>query len=126
MFFLLNDVVLNVELQTMQPPILAQRYAALSVACVDTLGREMFCEDPQLQHHYAERARRLAALIVAKAPEVNAALFVAPGQDCRPEQVASRYASLDLALLAQLFREQQVGRLTPSLADNLVWTRAAA
>ncbi len=126
MYFLLNDVVLTLELQLLTPPMLARRFSALTLDCVEKLGREIFAEEPRLQHRRLERAKRLAALIVTKAPEVNAALFVAPSRSCRYDQVAVRLASLDVGLLGRLHNEQQSGRLTPMLADRLVWAQAAA
>jgi hypothetical protein len=126
MYFLLNDVVLSLDLQLLTPPVMARRFSALSLDCVSRLGREIFAEEPKLQHRCIERGRRLASLIVSKAPHINAALFVAPGRECDPEQVAFRYTSLDMAMLAQLHTDQQSGRLTPAVADELVWARAAA
>jgi hypothetical protein len=126
MYFLLNDVVLTLELQLLTPPMLARRFSALTLDCAEKLGREIFAEEPRLQHRRLERAKRLAALIVTKAPEVNAALFVAPTRGCRYEQVAVRLASLDVMLLSRLHMEQQSGRLTTALADTLVWAQAAA
>ena len=126
MYFLLNDVVLTLELQLLTPPMLARRFSALTLDCVEKLGREIFAEEPRLQHRRLERAKRLAALIVTKAPEVNAALFVAPSRSCRYDQVAVRLASLDVGLLGRLHNEQQSGQLTPALADKLVWAQAAA
>ena len=126
MYFLLNDVVLTLELQVLTPPMLARRFSALTLDCVEKLGCEIFAEEPRLQHRRLERAKRLAALIVSKAPEVNAALFVAPSRGCRYDQVAVRLATLDIAVLGQLHAEQQTGRLTPMLADRLVWAKAAA
>ena len=126
MFFLLNDVVLSLELQLMTPPMIARRFSALTLDCVQRLGRELYSEEPRLQHRKLERAKRLAALIVSKSPDVNAALFVAPSRGCSPERVALRLASLDIQLLAQLHQDQQAGRLTSIVADQLVWGRAAA
>ncbi len=126
MFFLLNDVVLSLELQAMTPPMMARRVSALTMAEVERLGREIFCEEPRLQHRFADRAKRLARLIVSKAPEVNAALFVAPARDCQPEEVAVRLLSLEPPFLAQLNQEQQHGRLTAAVADKLVWAAQAA
>ena len=125
MYFLLNDVVLTLELQLLTPPMIARRFSALTLDCVRQLGQEIFAEEPRLQHRRLERAKRLAALIVSKAPEVNAALFVAPSRGCRYDHVAVRLASLDVATLARLHAEQQSGRLTPAIADQLVWARAA-
>jgi hypothetical protein len=126
MFFLLNDVVLSLELQLMTPPMIARRFSALTLDCVQRLGRELYSEEPRLQHRKLERAKRLASLIVSKAPEVNGALFVAHSRGCNPDRVAVRLASLDMQVLAQLHHEQQAGRLTPAMADRLVWGRAAA
>ena len=126
MLFLLNDVILSLELQVLTPPVMAQRFAALSLSSVQDLGREMFSEDPRLQHHQIESARKLASLIVAKSPEVNAALFVAPMARCRPDNVAVKLASLDMQLLAQLNYQQQSGDLTAAVADRYVWARIAA
>lgn len=126
MYFLLNDAVLSLDPQTLTPPVMARRFSALTLDHVQRLGREMFAEEPRLQHRMIERGRRLAMLIVSKAPEVNAALFVAPARGCRPNDVIVRLASLDLTVLASLHQDQQTGRLTPALADREVWARVAA
>jgi hypothetical protein len=126
MFFLLNDVVLSLELQLLTPPMVARRFSSLRLDSVQALGCEIFADEPRAQHKSPEQAKRLAALIVSKAPEVNAALFVAPSRGCRPDEVVVRLARLDLELLARLHQDQQAGRLTPQLADQLVWTRTAA
>jgi len=125
MYFLLNDVVLSMELQVMTPPMIARRFSALTLDCVQRLGREIYAEEPRLQHRKLERAKRLAALIVSKAPEVNAALFVAPPRGGDPDRVSVRLASLDLDVLARLYKDQQAGKLTSSVADRLVWANAA-
>ncbi len=126
MFFLLNDVVVSLDLQLMTPPMIARRFSALTLDCVQRLGRELYADEPRLQHHKLERARRLACLMVSKAPEVNGALFVAPSRGCNPDRVAVRLATLDIELLGRLYHEQQAGRLTSLTADKLVWGRAAA
>lgn len=126
MYFLMNDVVFSLELQTLAPPMTSRQFSLLTLDSVRRLGREIFANEPRLQHRAPERARRLAALIVSKAPEVNAALFAAPARDCDPEQVAVRLANLDVTLIANLHQEQQVGRLTPALADRQVWAHASA
>ncbi len=125
MYFLLNDVVLTLELQLLTPPMIARRFSALTLDCAQKLGCEIFAEEPRLQHRRLERARRLAALIVTKAPEINAALFAAPSRGCRYDHVAVRLATVDVDILARLHAEQQSGRLTPTLADRLVWAQAA-
>lgn len=126
MYFLLNDVVLSLELQLLTPPMMARRFSSLTLEAVEQLGCEIFAEEPRAQHRRPEQARRLAALIVSKAPDVNAALFVAPSRGCPAGQVLVRSAKLDLELLARLHMVQQSGQLTPGLADRLVWARMAA
>ena len=126
MFFLLNDVVLSLELQLLTPPMMARRFSALSLQSVERLGCEIFAEEPRLQHRAAERAKKLATLIVSKAPEVNAALFVAPSRGCMAKEVAARFAQLDVGVLVKLYQDQQSGRLNAAIADEMVWSRAAA
>jgi hypothetical protein len=126
MFFLMNDVVLSLAPHSYAPPVLATRFAALTPSCITTLGQELFAEEPQLQHTDHERALRLAALVVAKSPRVNAALFAAPMRGCRPDAVGVRYAELDLGVLARLFDRSRAGVLTAAIADREVWERWAA
>ena len=120
MLFLLNDVVLNLTPHALTPPIQARRFSALGLADVTRLGREIFAEEPLLQHRHLERARRLGCLLVSKAPEVNAALFVAPMRACSPASVAVRLASVDLGLLATLQERQSSGGMSAVVADREV------
>jgi hypothetical protein len=126
MLFLLNDVVLNLSLQKLAPPLMSERFAPLTLDCVQLLGAELFSEEPRLQRLATARAERLAMLIVAKEPQINAALFVAPAKKCGPRKVAVRYASLAPDLLAGLYDRQQRGLLTAAVADTVVWGRLAA
>jgi hypothetical protein len=126
MLFLLNDVVLNLQPQKLAPPVLADRFAVLTMQCVQSLGAELFSNDPLLHRTNLARAERLAMLIVAKSPEINAALFAAPAKGCACGDVAVRYASLGPVLLAGLVERQQRGAMTPVVADREVWGRMAA
>lgn len=126
MLFLLNDVVLNLKPQKLTPPMLAERFAPLTLACVQMLGAELFSEDPLLHRNHLVRAERLAMLIVAKAPEVNAALFIAPARGCDIQSVGVRYASLGPSLLVGLLDRQEEGSMTAMVADREVWGRMAA
>ena len=126
MHFLLNDVVLNLAPQKLTPPMLAERFQPLTLQCVQALGCELFAEEPLLHRNALARAERLAMLIVAKAPEINAALFVAPARGCDPRHVAARYASLGPALVASLLERQGRGAMSPVVADREVWGRMAA
>lgn len=126
MLFLLNDVVLNLSLQKLAPPLISERFAALTLNCVQFLGAELFSEEPRLQRLAIGRAERLAMLIISKEPQINAALFVATSKNCGPRHVAVRYAALGPGLLAGLYERQQRGALTPAIADQSVWGRIAA
>jgi hypothetical protein len=126
MLFLMNDVVLSFDAAEMAPPMARDRFAALSLNYVGELGRELFAEEPLLHHKDLERVQRLATLIVAKAPEINAALFVAPARGCLVADVQVRYAQLSLEVMAALWQRQKAGALTNLEADRQVWRRLAA
>lgn len=126
MLFLLNDVVLNLDALELSPPLAAHRFRALSLDFVSTLGQEMFSDEPLLHRQDAERSRRLGALIVAKAPQINAALFIAPAAGCGPEKVVVRYAEIGFEIMGLLYDRQRTGGLTTVEADRQVWRRLAA
>jgi hypothetical protein len=126
MFFLLNDVVLNVKATELAPPLTARRFSVLNFDSVRELGQELFSEHPRLQHTHPGQAERLATLILAKAGRINAALFVTPEQGCPPPSVAVRFAELDIAVLADLHERHKAGQLNPYYADRAVWRRLAA
>ena len=126
MLFLMNDVVLGFDASELTPPVTRDRFAQLSLVQVGELGKELFAAEPLLHHKDVERAQRLAALIVAKAPDINAALFVAPGRGCRVDDVQVRYAQLSLEVMGALMHRQKAGALTNAEADRQVWRRLAA
>ena len=126
MLFLLNDRILDLNTRSFEPPLDPARFHALSLAYVVKLGQELFSESPLLHRDEPERAKRLAMLIVAKAPEVNAALFAAPAQGCRPDEVTHKFANLGIEVIAALTAREQKGDLNPVTADREVWRRMAA
>lgn len=126
MIFLMNDAVLDLDMRRLVPPVQAGRFRALSLLFVLRLGRELYGERPLLHHEDPERAARLAALIVCKAPEVNAALFAAPRAGCEPDEVQWRLAEVGVEVLASLHTRQRDRSLTPVVADCEVWRRMAA
>ncbi len=126
MLFLLNDRILDLNVRAFEQPLDLARFHALSLAYVIKLGQELFSEAPLLHRDEPERAKRLALLIVAKAPEVNAALFAAPAQGCRPDEVINRFANLDIQAMASLTIRERRGDLNPVTADREVWRRMAA
>ena len=90
------------------------------------LGAELFSERPLLHREDPARARRLALLILSKAPSVNAAQFTAPAAGCAPETVMSRVAEVSLEIMVSLRAQSARGALTPVAADREVWRRMAA
>jgi len=126
MLFLLNDAVFQLDTAALTPPLDAERFGRLSFDFVRGLGRELYAEEPLLHTSAPGRAVRLAALIVAKAPTINAALFVAPGFDCEPELVTSQFAAISFEVMVWLYKRQRDGELNNLIADRQVWRRLAA
>ncbi len=126
MLFLLNDAVLSLQGEDLSPQALAKRFSAIGFEAVQSLGQELFSEQPVVQHSHPERAAKLAALIQYKQPTINAALFVAPAKGCKPGDVGVRFASIDVAAMASLQNAQSAGRLDAIFADKEVWRRLAA
>jgi hypothetical protein len=126
MLFLMNDVVLSFDAAELAPPMERDRFAKLSMTYVSELGRELYAAEPLLHLKDVERATRLAALIISKTPEVNAALFIAQGRGCLVEQVQVRYAQIGLEVMGALLQRQKAGSLTNIEADRQVWRRLAA
>ncbi|HTX49788.1 MAG TPA: hypothetical protein VME40_10405 [Caulobacteraceae bacterium] len=126
MLFLLNDQVLKLERAKLPPPMEAARFRRLTFDFIRDLGRELFAEQPLLARFAPGRAERLAALIAAKAPRINAAQFVAPGYGCPPAMVAARFAEISFENMIWLYQHQQAGLLTKVVADRQVWRRLAA
>ena len=126
MLFLMNDTVLELDAADAPAPPPAARMSALTLGHVLNLGAELYSERPLLHRQDPERARRLALLVKSKAPEVNAALFVAPEAGCRPDAVIHRVAELSVELMAGLHNLSGSGQLNAVTADREVWRRMAA
>jgi hypothetical protein len=126
MYFLLNDAVFNLNTDALSPQAVGRRFSAVNFDFIQTLAREMFAEQPLLHRAQPAQAAKLCALILAKSPTINAALFVAPSARCKPAQVGVRYASIDMALMSSLYGFHASDRLTPEVADREVWGRLAA
>lgn len=126
MLFLMNDVVLNLDSSDLKPAFRDRRFKSLSLGYIGKLGQELFSECPLLHKDDPDRARRLAALVMAKDPEINAALFVAPTFNCKPEDVVIRYAGISFDVMAVLYQRQHGGGLSTVEADRQVWRRLAA
>lgn len=125
MLFLLNDALISLDSND-EPPLDSARFHALSLPFLLKLGAELFAEEPLLHQVSPERSRRLATLIRSKSPNVNAALFVAPAQNCKPDQVVSRVAEISMEVMSNLYARSREGSLNPATADREVWRRMAA
>jgi hypothetical protein len=126
MLFLLNDVVLSVEFSELSQPAIAQSVSSMSLAQVTALGQEMFSQSPRLQHQSQSAAVRLATLITAKNPEINAALFSAPSIGCPPAAVTVRFVTLGLDMIHDFKGYQTNGKLNKVLVDYHVWGKLRA
>ena len=126
MLFLLNDVVFNLDGLKLSPRISVRAFQALPFNVVSQLGQELYSEEPLLHFDRPERGRRLAALIIAKAPSINAALFTAPRYGCSPKEVSIRYAHVDFIVMARLSSRQETGLMDTVATDREVWRRLAA
>jgi len=126
MLFLLNDVIFNVDLGKIALPVDGAGVSSLKLDQVMKLGGELYAAEPLLHQTHPDRARRLAALITIKAPQINAALFIAPAKYCRPDEVSCRYAGVSFDVLGALWAAQQDGRGSTVETDRQVWRRLAA
>jgi hypothetical protein len=125
LYFLLNDLVLSLEPDSMMHPLEEDRFAALSADYIAQLGREMFAEDPGAHRKNADRARRLAFLIQLKMPRINAASFNATG-DGDPSHVDTEFKSLNDVVVGAMYEQQMRGQLDARKIDYEVWHRLAA
>jgi hypothetical protein len=126
MFFLLNDVVLDLDTVKLSPKMAQRRFSSLPFDAVSRLGQELYAETPLLHHDKPGRAKRLATLVKAKAPDINAALFIAPYEGCAPDEVTLRYMHVAPEVMAKLSDRQEAGELDTLWTDRQVWKRLAA
>jgi hypothetical protein len=126
MLFLLNDRVFSLDGIARGVRLSGQRFRQLPLTSILRMGQEMYSRQPLLQHSSPGQALRLAALISAKAPLINAALFVAPDFNCPPGHVTVRFVNAQFELMADLYNRQREGTLDGLVADREVWRRLAA
>ncbi len=126
MYFLLNDIILDIDPSRMMQPLDADRFTALSADYIAQLGKEMFAEDALVHRNNPERARRLAFLIHLKMPRINAAQFFVMAQNGDPEAVDASFKSLNEMVMDVMFGQQKSGQLDAMKVDQAVWQRMAA
>jgi hypothetical protein len=125
LYFLLNDVVLDVDSSHMMHPLDAERFSALSIDYIAQLGREMFAEDAMAHRSNPERARRLCYLIQLKMPRVNAAQFYVTALG-DPMAIETDFQSINEMALGMMLQQQVAGMLDARKVDAAVWHRMAA
>jgi hypothetical protein len=126
MLFLLNDTVLRLDGVAMEARLGGRRMTRLEFPAILRMGQELYSREPLLQRTNSARAQRLCALIAAKAPMINAALFVAPALDCPPAEVTVRFVACQFEVMAELQLLQRAGELDAVSADRMIWRRLAA
>ena len=126
MYFLLNDLILELDESRMMQPLEADRFSALSVDYIAQLGKEMFAEDAQAHRRNPERARRLCYLIHLKMPRVNAAQFFVTQPGGALEGVDTAFKSLNEMAMGMMYDQQMRGQLDTHKVDYEVWHRMAA
>ncbi|MFM8376098.1 MAG: hypothetical protein ACKN9P_08615 [Phenylobacterium sp.] len=122
MLFLMNDWVMQFDQKAMVEDLVNFNVRDITFPQVLVLGQELYAEEPQLHHRNPAQARKLAALVMAKQPEVNGVLFIAPHQGCNPRDVTVRYCAVAFDLMAQLLRVQETQR-NGSWANKEVWNK---
>ena len=122
MLFLMNDWVMQFDQKAMVEDLVGFNVRDFTFPQVLVLGQELYAEAPQLHLRQPAQARKLAALVMAKQPEVNAVLFVPPHQGCNPRDVTVRYCAVAFDLLAQLLKVQETQK-NGAWANKEVWNK---
>jgi hypothetical protein len=120
--FLMNDWVMQFETQALVGDLVGINTREISLPQVLVLGQELYAEDPELHLRQPLQARRLAALAMTKAAEINALLFRPPHQGCNPRDVTVRYCAVGFDMLAQLLTLQESQR-SGGWANKEVWNK---
>lgn len=122
MLFLMNDWVMQFDQKAMVEDLINFNVRDITFPQVLVLGQELYANEPQLHHLQPAQARKLAALVMAKQPEVNAVLFIPPHQGCNPKDVKVRYCNVAFDMLAQLLKVQESQR-SGAWANKEVWNK---
>jgi hypothetical protein len=121
--FLLNDRLVDLGTALAAPPDIAGRVAAMGPLDVIGLVREVFAADPNFLHTRPGAANKAALMLILKAPELNAALFMAPEAGCHPALVTARFAAVDPHVLHEFKALQDEGRLTFAAINIEIWSK---
>ena len=126
MLFLMNDVVFSLDGVVRNAEMGGMQVKKLSMPAIIRMGQELYAGEPLLQHTQPEQAQRLSALVSAKAPMINAALFVTPSVNCDPADVTVRFVAAQFEVMADLYNMHRDGLLNAVKADRFIWRRLAA
>lgn len=126
MLFLMNDVVFSLDGVVRNARLGGQQIRKLSMPAITRMGQELYGREPLLQRVRPDRAQRLGALIAAKTPAINAALFSSPCHGAPPHDVTVRFVSVSFDVMAELYNLQRGGELDTLKADRRIWRRLAA
>ena len=122
MLFLMNDWVMQFDQKALVEDLVGFNVRDITFPQVLVLGQELYAGDPQLHLRQPAQARKLAALVMAKQPEVNGVLFVPPHQGCNPKDVTVRYCNVAYDMLAQLLKLQETHK-SGAWANREVWNK---
>ena len=125
MLFLMNDWVMQFDQKAMVQDLIGFNVRDITFPQVLILGQELYAEEPHLHLRQPEQARKLAAFIMAKQPDVNGVLFIPPHQGCNPKDVTVRYCNVAFDMLAQLLNVQETHK-SGAWANREVWNKLGA
>ena len=120
--FLLNDVVLDLDLKTLASPTILACLPKAPLSRLIGLSCEAFAREPALARASPLKASRLAVMLALKQPEINGACFSALAAGCPPESVSHRFASIAAEMIFDLKGLQDQGRLGPGVVDSHIWS----
>lgn len=123
MLYLFNDAVVEVDRISALPPEALRGIAGLNLDGVLGMVADMVRRDPDFPRNDPAKTRRVAQMLLYRAPQMNAALIV-PGRDGQPGE--ARMLSLGVKVIHDLHHLHGAGALTLDLVRREVWTRAAA
>jgi hypothetical protein len=122
MLFLMNDTILDFSLRAVIPPKEEGKLRSTTYLDILKEGAQMFRDKPNFYLTDSAAAKRLAALIVAKAPQANAALFDIT-QTGKGPMIKPYVVSLSIEVLAGLYADFKEDKLTRELVQRRVWSR---
>lgn len=124
MLFLVNDLIIELNPESMINPLDGDRFSNLSLDYIVHLGKEMFAANSMAHHHSPDRMKRLAFLIHLKNPLTNAVSF-SLNHSGGVEGVDVEFKSLNEMVLGMLYSQQVSGELDAQKIDTAVWNKAA-